>query len=403
MGKIERGFCYFSIFYLINYLWIEKYFPAVGEINLVNIIVIILLVALLINIPYIISRTVTPITLLIIVLFILTILWGFLGSTVYGYQGIKLTFTDFFLFTRFIIMFAAMSLLVVEEQKKKLLNFFILNLKGLTTINFLLLLVNIPTHIFPTFDIRFGIASQQLIYSHPTYLATISFLSWALISGENSKKYKIMALILMLTTLRTKIIILVSVFYFYRLIVKNIKSLAIKNLLSIGSIVTLGYASFSDIIYTRLINTESSVRANIMITAVKIAKDHLPFGAGFATYGSYSSFLHYSPLYGLYGLSNTYGFLKTSYQYGMDSYVSMLIAQLGFFGSFTCITMILLIIFDVINKVDLRKKIPITLISIFLIMSCFTESTLNTGIGIVIFGLLSLTRNTFENITKEDV
>lgn len=390
MGKIEKVFCYFSIFYLINYLWLEKYIPFLSKLQIVNVICLIFLVALLINLPYLIHREISWKNLGIVSLSVITIFIGFLSSLVFRYQGIAPTLTDFFLFIRFLIIFAAYSILVPDEEKKEMIKFFIPLLKCITIIDFILLLVNIPTHIFPTLDVRYGIAAQQLIYSHPTYLATISFLGWALISKGNNKIYQFMALILMISTMRTKILILIIVYVFYKFFIKKINSAAIKNILVLAAATILGYSSIGSVIYMRLINHETSVRANIMTKALEISKDHFPLGTGFATYGTFMSFVHYSPLYGLYDLSNTYGFLKTSYPYGMDSYISMLLAQFGFLGGGACILLLILMVIGTLSGTNVEQKSYVQLIALFLAMSCFTESIINTGLGLAIFAYLAL-------------
>lgn len=390
MKRIESIFCYFSIFYLLNYLWIEKYLPILGRLELVNIIVVVWFIASLINIPYLASKKPNIMIFIAFSSFLMIILVGLLASFLFSYQGIKVTLIDVFLFSRFMIIFYAFSSLISVPFKSKMKVFFIENLKWLVTINFLLLLINIPLKVFPTLDIRFGFPSQQLIYSHPTYLASISFLGWAIISGRNRRAYQLMSLVLMLSTMRTKILLLVLVYFLYYFLIDKIKIPAIRNMIGVLGLGSLGYTSLGDVVYTKLLNQESSVRATIMTKAVEIAKDHFPLGSGFATFGSYTSFVHYSPLYNIYGLSNTYGFLTSSYQYGTDSYISMLFAQFGFFGGILYFIMILALILTLIKEVSREQKRSIELLALFLLISCFTESIISTGMGIAIFGFLAI-------------
>ncbi|MDP6380389.1 MAG: hypothetical protein QF662_03495, partial [Phycisphaerae bacterium] len=48
-------------------------------------------------------------------------------------------------------------------------------------------------------------------------------------------------------------------------------------------------------------------RMALYFTSLKVAKDHLPLGAGFGRYGSWMSRVHYSPLYDTYELSSMPG------------------------------------------------------------------------------------------------
>ncbi|WP_229216165.1 O-antigen ligase family protein [Enterococcus faecium] len=268
-------------------------------------------------------------------------------------------------------------------------------MKVLVFVNFIFLLINIPTHVFPTLDVRFGFPSQQLLYPHPTYLGTIAFLGWDLITDSQDKYYKGMAFLLMLSTMRTKLILIAVAYILYNFFNYQMKIPISQKVIGVASSLSIIYYFFSDTIYNKMLSQESSARFLIMSTAVKIAKDHFPFGSGFASYGSNTSFTYYSPIYVLYGLSRTYGFLTNSYQYGTDSYISMVLAQFGFFGCLLYIAMFALIIFNMLNDAaDIKARKSMELLAFYLILSFFTESIISSGTGIAILGFISLNTHT---------
>ncbi|MGG5357917.1 MULTISPECIES: hypothetical protein [unclassified Enterococcus] len=390
MKKMEAYFYYFTIFYLLNYLWIEKYFPIIKELSLVNSLILLLLLKLIMTIPNLFVKKMPRINISILGLFLLTIVIGILSGLVYAYQPIKPILIDLFLFSRFFILYISIQLFVSDTLKKDLIQFFLANLKIIAFVNFILLLINIPMHVFPTLDIRFGFPSQQLLYPHPTYLGTLAFLGWALITDPKDKHYKGMAFLLMLSTMRTKLIIIAVSYSLYNFFKHQMKIPISQKILGILGSLSIVYYFFSDTIYNKMFSQESSARSLIMTTAVKIAKDHFPFGAGFASYGSNTSFTSYSPIYVLYGLSRTYGFLFDSHQYGADSYISMILAQFGIFGCLLYIAMFALIIFNMLNDtIDNKASKRMGLLAFYLILSFFTESVISSGAGIAIFGFIS--------------
>lgn len=96
MERVEKLFCYFSVFYFLNYLWIERYVPFFSKIELVNVITIFFLIAIIINIPYLLSQKIEKFDLVGTALLMTVLLSGFLSWFLYRYQSLKPTLTDFF-------------------------------------------------------------------------------------------------------------------------------------------------------------------------------------------------------------------------------------------------------------------------------------------------------------------
>lgn len=332
----------------------------------------------------------------ILLLFVCVVIIGSAGSLINGLQPIKTAILDLFLFSRFIIAYIFISFCLDKKEKVFIYQVIIKGLKIITWLNFCLLVLNLVFQIFPIHDVRFGIASQKLMYSHPVYLATTSYIAWVILSKQkNATMYIVMSIVLILVTMRSKIIILLSTYFLFKLF-QHISKKASFILQLLGGISVIGLLSisFQQTIYYKLINTETAARSLLVTNALKIAKRHFPFGSGFGTYGSYASFINYSPLYQTLGMNKRYGFVSDHFSYGMDSYVSMLLAQFGFMGT----VMFLLLIVYLLMNFYLQKSETIEcnkiMIILFIISSFFTESLFNTELGIflfIIFGLCNTT------------
>lgn len=186
--------------------------------------------------------------------------------------------------------------------------------------------------IFPTFEVRFGIKSLQLFFGHPSYLAggcifLISMLCFVC-SKRNSSVYIILLLVMLVLTLRTKAIAAGLVFYFFYFVFKGkIKKRYI--IYAVLLVVLVGYDRFSSFYGG---NVESA-RNMLLVKSFEVANDSFPFGAGFATYGSYYSGVFYSPLYNRYGLNTIWGLTSNYPIFISDTFWPMVIGQNGYIGT----------------------------------------------------------------------
>ena len=123
--------------------------------------------------------------------------------------------------------------------------------------------------------------------------------------------------------------------------------------------------------------SDDIARGVLLETSIKIANDHFPFGAGFATFGSYFSAVNYSPIYLKYNIHNIHGLTKENPTFLSDSFWPMLVGQLGYIGtSFYLICIILLLIkiqknYSFENKYEYIAKISVLA---YLMISSTSES-----------------------------
>lgn len=197
-------------------------------------------------------------------------------------------------------------------------------------------------------NIRYGLRSTHLFYSHPTVFAgccvllaviLLSIRSWI----KGSEKYLVILLFMTCTTLRSKAVavaVVIALIYYFSYIRK--KQISLKTVVIFVPLVALiGWAQIEYYFFSSI--QSGSARYQLLVNSIEIANDHFPFGAGFATFGSYYSGVYYSPLYAMYGISNIRGLSPSNTAYISDSFWPMILAQFGWFGLITyCIAVFML-------------------------------------------------------------
>lgn len=380
----------FSIvsFYMLNQSLLEYHIIFLKRFSIINVVTLLLFFILLVSLSRNLDVRVDRKKMIVFIFFLLVVTMGLISSIGSSYSSIKTTGLDLFLFSRFMIVYMFIIIFFSHDMKKKATDILIVELKCLTIFNFTLLFFNLLFHFLPYFDIRYGFEAQQLLYSHPTYLGSLSFFCWYFLKNDRKDiVFNFMNICLIISTLRSKLIILMIVYYLFYLFEKGNKIDFKKIILPIfgnGLLLLL----FKGQIEGKLINNEAAIRYILMSNAKKIAIDCFPLGSGFGTYGSFTSFKYYSILYQKLGMNTVYGLLPNFYAFGMDSYYSMVLGQFGFLGLIFYILMLWFLCSSFLNlkHFELKKYAFI----LFLLLSFFTESTLNSSIGLVLFGILAL-------------
>lgn len=221
----------------------------------------------------------------------------------------------------------------------------------------LILLDNIAGGIFPA-DIRYGVRSTQLFYGvHTVFCAMCAFLlSLITLIKKNVKHsniYTFILILLMLSTMRSKAFGAVALFLlmYYLIFVFN-KKISIKTIVVIGLVCL--FVGWSQIQYYFFSSISDNAARNVLLrTSLSVAKDHFPFGAGFATFASHYSGLVYSPLYQQYGISGIYGLTSIHPVFVSDSFWPMIIGQNGFIGA----ALFAITLYVLFRRIQLLKQI----------------------------------------------
>lgn len=273
---------------------------------------------------------------------------GLVGSLIYNYQPFfEAALPDVLLCLKFwMCIYASKELFRHYDIDKygrrilwhvKLLTWFFL---GLTVLNMVL-------DLYPYYDIRYGFESSSLFYEHPVTLVAVCVFLIVLLLGlkqytKHSFFYFALLAFVMCTTLRSKalasVILFLMIYYF--IAVKK-QRFSLKHVVFLlPALVVIGWSQIEYYFFTM---SDASARSMLLMTGFEIAADHMPFGAGFGTYGSHYSAVFYSPLYSTYGLNTIHG-LNEGGAFICDSFWPMIMGQTGYLGlCFFLIAVIILI------------------------------------------------------------
>lgn len=330
---------------------------------------------------------------------------GVLSGRITKYQSIKYVLLDAILFSKFIIVYLGVNQLyknkdIITKDYKTLK--FIAVIQTFLMVG--LLIYNYFFNIFESTGIRYGYATQKLIFTHPTYLAAfaifnISIFEW--LNLKNKHLLILMNLILILATGRNKAIIFAVIYIIVSLFSRKIYKLNFKRLI-IGGVITGGLilATFFKVIAERLLS-EGVVRNMLYRYSITIAKEHFPLGSGFGTFASYVSGKYYSSLYYNYYISNVYGLTSGNYSYISDTFWPMVLGQLGFFGLLLFIFTMIVLFKEILAIKDPNCKKACIIIMIYLIVSSTSEAIFSTTIGVGLFAIISIFMNNQLNNEKQ--
>ena len=308
------------------------------------------------------------------------IIIGFIGiysSLKYEYQPIYIALLDMILIYKFFLVYYLGSYINNNGNLYNYKNRIIGHLKLITIIFFIFTIINYIFHIFPS-SYRYGIMVNTIFYGQPTNLvASCVFIIATMMTFEKKIDYKYIGILLFViaTTLRMKAFVFIIVFLIISIYLnKTNKKITFSK---IGIIVCICILIAYNQIEYYFFTSDDIARGVLLETSIKIANDHFPFGAGFATFGSYFSAVNYSPIYLKYNIHNIHGLTKDNPAFISDSFWPMLVGQLGYIGtSFYLICIILLLIkiqknYSFENKYEYIAKISVLA---YLMISSTSES-----------------------------
>lgn len=107
-------------------------------------------------------------------------------------------------------------------------------------------------------------------------------------------------------------------------------------------------------IYFRAETYTDAARNVLYFKSIDVARDAFPLGVGFGRYGSWMSYVYYSPVYYQYGLSQVWGLSKEYPNFIMDTFWPMIIGEIGFFG----LALFIIIFFIMVKMLykNIRKR-----------------------------------------------
>mgnify|MGYP000973806682 CR=1 FL=1 len=243
---------------------------------------------------------------------------------------------------------------------------------------------------------RLGMIGLQSFFYHPGdygwFMIVVTLIYAIVFMFFREKKYfiiGIMFLIGSLLSLRRKPLlgfifgILISYILFTT---HNNRRISIKKIAAfglIGGFVLFVVSPFLDALLQYTIAeyfTDKAVlqaRNALLLGSVKIAIDYFPLGVGFGRYGSWMSWVNYSPVYNDYGLSNIWGLSLQHPNFIADTFWPMILGETGILGLILFSIIMLLIIRQLIiafkSNISIRTQM-FTLIGLTILLEGLVES-----------------------------
>lgn len=323
--------------------------------------------------------------ILFLLLFAALIFFGLIGNFLYKYQSLNLVMMDVLLYSKFWIPLFFFYFLKIDCNK-------IFNLldgrffKLLSIVMGGLVLIDQIFGVFPSFGNTWIFRNEQLFFGHETfyvaYMIVILFLSYISIK-ENRRIYIGLDLFLILLSFKSKAFIFIALFLGYCVFKdERMKNIKILKLFIITICIVFSVYFFYDkyVFYTE--TYEESARSVLITKSFVIANHYMPFGTGFATYGSYPSTINYSIVYNEFGVSGIHGLSQANPKYISDNFWPMIVGQGGYVSLFIYIMLLIIVIKDAIKN----KSISIILL-MYMIVASLAESAFVNNYG-ALYGIL---------------
>ena len=381
---------YFMIFQNV----LENYFNVFGILDeaMSAVIVIIAIINILSSRKkYVICKNNKKILVSVLALIII----GVIGNLKTDYQTIIPALKDAVCVFKGIITYVFIPLCLSNLKLDEYLTIINNHLKIITGLVFLTVVGNLLFDIFPYYEIRFGIKSQQIFFTHPTYLASFSVIIIILLSvnlreHKENKKYIILMLLVLASTLRFKSIAFIPIYmYLYHIVFIRQRKL---QLLDIGILCVLGGAlAISQVM--EYFNNPDWARNVLTMNSLNIAKDNFPIGTGFGTYASWVSGESYSNIYYDYNISTTWGISPDFYEFIADTFWPMIIGQFGVLGLGIYIYILLRIYKNIMNNDNLDYYFGQILTLLYLIILSMAEASFSGQIVVVYMALIAVLGN----------
>lgn len=330
----------------------------------------------------------------LIILFCMIILFvvGIAANIIYKYQVLPAIVADILLVFKGFISYVSITIIFNNISLEKYSNIINNTLRVISVLSFIMILTNYFFNIFPTKDIRFGLPSQRLLFTEPTYLATFAISVMILLTFfiKNYKKniyFSILMSIVVCSTFRSKAIMFIAIYLLlYILIIIKDFRLNTKSIVGVGIVAAV--AGGNQIL--RYLSNIDWARPRLMVKSFEVAMDHFPIGSGFATFATWNSGVYYSPLYYKYDLSNTWGLQPDFYMFVGDTYWPAILGQFGFIGLISIVVILIMIYKNICINKDKYKYFQQLSILLYLLVLSTGETSFMSPVATLLCVIMAI-------------
>lgn len=292
-----------------------------------------------------------------IVLLAVFMMAGLYANVIYGYQSLRVAFTDAFLNIKFFMAVSVTAFIfavcpIEEERMLPLVRLIML-------IFFVCFIGDIGFWVWNVYNGIQLSMQLRLFYEYPAYMGAVCAFLLSLIvavlkDGIEKSVYIGALLLFMFMTFKSKIVgsaILFIVLYIWLIRLEH--KFDFKLIAGLG--VALLTIAWNKIQYYFVVMNDFSARSVLTNTSIQIAYDYFPFGTGFGTFASYYSGIYYSPVYQKYGIDKHLDLGEHTRRYISDTFWPMIVGQNGVVG-LLCYVTALLLLFSLIQKIAKSDK-----------------------------------------------
>lgn len=334
--------------------------------------------------------------LAITVIFVVFLLWGGYCTLAAQIQPWRYVLEDILSCCKFIAPFLAIRMLRGYLREERVLAV----LQGLAVWSVRLLFglavldLALPGRLFPQGEVRFLVHSVQLFYYHPVMLVQVGMLLLSILSVPAGRKvtreiWMVCALIFL--TFRMRAVGFLFLYACMRIIPVYVgrKGRYLAGGAGLLGAAAIGYESFAEY----YLNTGQTARSLLTVNGNLVAMHYLPFGSGYATYGSAAAAKYYSPIYQALGYPRRYGLSPRNPQYLTDTFWPAVTAQFGFPGLLLFLVILLLIGWEILDLYKVQSAYTAAAVTLFgyLLISTVGSSSFFNPMAVaygILFGLI---------------
>lgn len=345
---------------------------------------------------------------LILFTYMVYVVFLIVSSVFNQYMPINLVILDLFVCAKFMIFYRGGAELSRQRvfSRDKIFNVLNAPCRAASVILLLLTLHDlIMKPFFKKSDFRYFTKSIRLCFNHPTYYAAVCLMCMVVLMYNMKFEKKNFKYILFLSvctffTLRSKAIAIVAftLIVYFAFIKYRIKNKGIILGASVIGVIYLGYDQFIKY-YT--VQKTVPIRLKLITDGFNLAKQHFPFGAGLATFGTTVAYDNNSPFY--FKLGYMTGFYQG--QPVGDGFWGGILAEAGIFGTIALAICIVFMLIDSIKRLRQDKYAGwcmLTIVSYAIIASTAETAFYNpaTALLFLVYGIAS--DRTSDNIVRDN-
>ena len=230
---------------------------------------------------------------------------GLAGNLLYRYQPLRAVIVDLYTNLKFFFAIGTGYFLFRGADWEELKTTGVFCARSITLALFVVFLTDRLFGFWPS-EVRHGIRSAVLFYSHPTYFAgAVAFLLTLLTVFYEKKSLPCiaMALLMIAFTMRSKAFASVAAYVVLFVLFAVLQWKLKWQYVVVGCIACVAIA-WPQIRFYFVDLAGHSARSVMLLTSFLIVKDYFPIGTGFGTYASAEATKNYSPVYLKYGFNN---------------------------------------------------------------------------------------------------